>query len=140
MLTFDPDLQEIAHGDWEGLLASEISIGHPELLRAWRESPESVLMPGEGGESRHARSSSGWPIEISLASSPSQSPCAISCRSGSNVSMAARSAPSASWAVRTARDSGDATARITSTLRSRSPSARACASPTGDSGMSRCPW
>ena len=61
MLTFDPDLQEIAHGDWEGLLASEISIGHPELLRAWRESPESVLMPGEGGESLQHVLDRAWP-------------------------------------------------------------------------------
>ncbi len=61
MLAFDPDLQEIAHGDWEGLLASEIAIGHPELLRAWRESPESVLMPGEGGESLQHVLDRAWP-------------------------------------------------------------------------------
>lgn len=61
MLTFDPGLQEIAHGDWEGLLASEIAIGHPELLRAWRESPESVLMPGEGGESLQQVLDRAWP-------------------------------------------------------------------------------
>ena len=49
MLTTDIDLQEIAHGEWEGLLASEINDKDPERLRAWREQPETVLMPG--GES-----------------------------------------------------------------------------------------
>ncbi len=49
MLSLDADLQEIAHGEWEGLLASEINDRDPTLLRAWREAPETVLMPG--GES-----------------------------------------------------------------------------------------
>ncbi|MFT3756404.1 MAG: histidine phosphatase family protein [Pseudoxanthomonas sp.] len=49
MLTQDADLQEIAHGEWEGLLASEIDEKDPARLRAWREEPETVLMPG--GES-----------------------------------------------------------------------------------------
>jgi probable phosphoglycerate mutase len=49
MLTLDPELQEIAHGEWEGLLASEIHEKDPARLRAWREEPETVLMPG--GES-----------------------------------------------------------------------------------------
>ena len=51
MLTLDEGLQEIGHGDWEGLLASEIRERDPARLSAWREAPESVLMPGEGGES-----------------------------------------------------------------------------------------
>ncbi len=49
MLSTDPDLREIAHGEWEGLLASEINDKDPARLRAWREEPETVLMPG--GES-----------------------------------------------------------------------------------------
>lgn len=49
MLSFDEGLLEIAHGDWEGLLAEEIRARDPERLRAWREAPETVLMPG--GES-----------------------------------------------------------------------------------------
>ncbi|MGH8062045.1 MAG: histidine phosphatase family protein, partial [Pseudoxanthomonas sp.] len=49
MLTTDIELQEIAHGEWEGLLASEINDKDPVRLRAWREQPETVLMPG--GES-----------------------------------------------------------------------------------------
>ena len=49
MLSFEPDLQEIAHGEWEGLLASEIHEKDPARLSAWREEPDTVLMPG--GES-----------------------------------------------------------------------------------------
>jgi len=51
MLLTDADLQEIAHGDWEGLLASEIHARDPQTLAAWRDTPDSVLMPGPGGES-----------------------------------------------------------------------------------------
>ncbi|HJW09496.1 MAG TPA: histidine phosphatase family protein [Holophagaceae bacterium] len=46
LLTTDAGLQEIAHGAWEGLLASEIREQDPERLRAWREEPETVMMPG----------------------------------------------------------------------------------------------
>jgi probable phosphoglycerate mutase len=49
MLQLDPEIQEIAHGEWEGLLASEIGEKDPARLRAWRDEPDSVLMPG--GES-----------------------------------------------------------------------------------------
>ena len=49
MLGLDPELQEIAHGEWEGLLASEIQEKDPPRLLAWREEPDTVLMPG--GES-----------------------------------------------------------------------------------------
>ena len=49
MLQTDADLQEIAHGEWEGRLASEIQQKDPARLLAWREEPENVLMPG--GES-----------------------------------------------------------------------------------------
>ncbi|KAF1686382.1 histidine phosphatase family protein [Pseudoxanthomonas taiwanensis] len=49
MLALDPDIQEIAHGEGEGLLAAEIAEKDPARLRAWREEPDTVLMPG--GES-----------------------------------------------------------------------------------------
>lgn len=51
MLGLDPELMEIAHGTWEGKLASEIRAEDGERLAAWREAPETVLMPGPGGES-----------------------------------------------------------------------------------------
>jgi probable phosphoglycerate mutase len=46
MLLTEPDLQEIAHGEWEGLLASEIHDKDPSRLQAWRDEPDTVLMPG----------------------------------------------------------------------------------------------
>lgn len=58
-LTFDADLQEIAHGDWEGLLASEIRERDPLLLTAWRDAPESVQMPK--GESIGQVFDRAWP-------------------------------------------------------------------------------
>jgi broad specificity phosphatase PhoE len=45
MLKLDSGFAEIAHGTWEGLLASEIGAMDGERLRAWREAPETVQMP-----------------------------------------------------------------------------------------------
>ena len=59
MLGFDEGLVEIAHGAWEGLLASEIRQRDGERLRAWREAPETVLMPG--GESLPQVLGRAWP-------------------------------------------------------------------------------
>ncbi|ADU97305.1 alpha-ribazole phosphatase [Thermovibrio ammonificans] len=41
--------KEIDHGEWEGLLASEVEKKYPELLKLWRTRPAEVKMPG--GES-----------------------------------------------------------------------------------------
>jgi probable phosphoglycerate mutase len=59
-LQLDRGLQEINHGDWEGLLASEIGERDPVRLRAWREAPETVQMPG-GGESIVEVLDRAWP-------------------------------------------------------------------------------
>lgn len=59
ILTTDDGLKEIAHGTWEGLLASEIGERDPALLRAWREEPHEVLMPG--GESLQHVFDRAWP-------------------------------------------------------------------------------
>lgn len=59
MLTTDKGLSEIAHGAWEGLLATEIHASDPERLRAWRERPHEVLMPG--GESLQQVLDRAWP-------------------------------------------------------------------------------
>jgi probable phosphoglycerate mutase len=61
MLLLDDGLREIGHGDWEGLLASEIGEKDPSRLRAWRESPETVMMPGAGGESLRVVAERAWP-------------------------------------------------------------------------------
>lgn len=58
-LTLDPGLMEIAHGTWEGLLASEIRERDAERLRAWRDAPHEVLMPE--GESLQLVLDRAWP-------------------------------------------------------------------------------
>ncbi|HMB55592.1 MAG TPA: histidine phosphatase family protein [Arenimonas sp.] len=58
-LMLDAGLQEIAHGEWEGLLASEIRERDPDLLKAWRDAPESVQMPN--GESLQQVLDRAWP-------------------------------------------------------------------------------
>ena len=59
MLGTDAGLMEIAHGTWEGLLASEIAAQDPERLRAWRDAPDTVQMPG--GESLGPVFERSWP-------------------------------------------------------------------------------
>ena len=61
LLTFDDGLKEIGHGDWEGLLAAEIRERDPARLQAWRDAPESVVMPGAGGESLRNVADRVWP-------------------------------------------------------------------------------
>ncbi len=59
MLATDAGFMEIAHGEWEGLLAAEIHERDPERARAWREAPHEVLMPG--GESLQHVLDRAWP-------------------------------------------------------------------------------
>lgn len=60
-LVFDPGLQEIGHGDWEGLLAAEIRERDPVRLKAWRDAPQTVQMPGAGGETIVDVLDRAWP-------------------------------------------------------------------------------
>ncbi|AWV07955.1 histidine phosphatase family protein [Marilutibacter maris] len=64
LLDTDPGLMEIGHGEWEGLLAGEIRARDPERLRAWREAPETVQMPGAGGESLQQVFDRAWPALV----------------------------------------------------------------------------
>ena len=59
LLHTDAGLMEIAHGEWEGLLAHEIRERDPERLRAWRDAPHEVLMPQ--GESLQHVLDRAWP-------------------------------------------------------------------------------
>lgn len=61
-LTTDPGLMEIAHGTWEGLLASEIRERDGERLQAWRDTPHEVLMPE--GESLQHVFDRAWPALV----------------------------------------------------------------------------
>jgi broad specificity phosphatase PhoE len=58
-LRCDPALMEIAHGEWEGRLATEIRDLYPDLQRAWREAPHTVTLPG--GESFQQVLERAWP-------------------------------------------------------------------------------
>lgn len=64
-LTTEPALQEIAHGTWEGLLASEIQDHDGERLRQWRDAPHDVLMP-EGESLQHVLARA-WPALATAA-------------------------------------------------------------------------
>lgn len=59
MLATDEGLKEIAHGTWEGLLASEIRERDPQRLQAWRDTPDQVQMPQ--GESLQQVFDRAWP-------------------------------------------------------------------------------
>ncbi len=59
LLDTDPGFMEIAHGTWEGLLAADIHDRDPDRLRAWRDTPHEVLMPG--GESLQHVLDRAWP-------------------------------------------------------------------------------
>jgi probable phosphoglycerate mutase len=59
LLTSDPGFMEIAHGEWEGLLASEIRDRDSDRLHAWRHAPHEVLMPQ--GESLQHVLDRAWP-------------------------------------------------------------------------------
>ena len=43
-------LKEIGHGEWEGLYEHEIEAGYPGMLAKWQQQPETIQMPGDGGE------------------------------------------------------------------------------------------
>lgn len=60
-LMFDDGFKEIGHGEWEGLLASEIRERDGERLQAWRAAPDTVQMPGAGGESLQQVLDRAWP-------------------------------------------------------------------------------
>jgi probable phosphoglycerate mutase len=55
------ELQEISHGEWEGLFESEIEENYPGLLEQWQSQPETVQMPGgENLEQVWQRSIAAW--------------------------------------------------------------------------------
>lgn len=62
MLTLDPGFLEIAHGAWEGKLAAELSGEDGPRVKAWREAPHTVQMPG--GESLQQVQDRAWPAFV----------------------------------------------------------------------------
>ena len=54
-------LWEISHGEWEGMLDTEIESGYPGMLAQWQSKPETVQMPGgENLEDVWKRAQKGW--------------------------------------------------------------------------------
>jgi len=47
----DDRLKEINHGLWEGRLSEEISREYGDAFSRWHTAPQTVTMPGPGGES-----------------------------------------------------------------------------------------
>ena len=61
MLETTEQLWEISHGEWEGLLESEIDSGYPGMLSQWQSNPETVQMTGgENLEDVWRRAKKGW--------------------------------------------------------------------------------
>ena len=60
-LSTTPELIEICHGLWEGMLETEIQAEYAELLQQWKDKPETVQMPeGENLQQVWERGVSAW--------------------------------------------------------------------------------
>jgi probable phosphoglycerate mutase len=56
-----PELIEICHGLWEGMLEAEIEAEYAELLQQWKDKPETVQMPeGENLQQVWDRRVAAW--------------------------------------------------------------------------------
>jgi len=54
-------LWEISHGEWEGMLETDIESGYPGMLSEWQSKPETVQMPGgENLDDVWRRAKKGW--------------------------------------------------------------------------------
>ena len=56
----DPDLIEISHGGWEGLLAADIEHSHGDLLRRWRAAETDELPAGPDAETLRDIAARAW--------------------------------------------------------------------------------
>ncbi|MEL6579790.1 MAG: histidine phosphatase family protein, partial [Cyanobacteria bacterium J06621_12] len=60
-LSTTPELIEICHGLWEGMLETEIQAEYGELLQQWKDKPETVQMPeGENLQQVWDRGVAAW--------------------------------------------------------------------------------
>jgi phosphoserine phosphatase len=60
MLTLDPDLIEISHGEWEGRLSSEIETSDPAMLVRWQKQPDADVPAGPGAETLAQVTARAW--------------------------------------------------------------------------------
>ncbi len=73
-LDLTAQLWEISHGEWEGMLETEIESGYSGMLETWQSQPETVQMPGgENLQDVWARAEKGW-NDIVAAYSNAQTP------------------------------------------------------------------
>lgn len=73
-LSTTPELIEICHGLWEGMLESEIQSEYADLLQQWKDQPETVQMPeGENLQQVWDRGVSAW-NKIAQAHSNTETP------------------------------------------------------------------
>lgn len=42
----EPRFTEISHGEWEGLLSSEVDSKYGDMVKDWKDKPHTVHMPG----------------------------------------------------------------------------------------------
>ena len=60
-LSTTPELIEICHGLWEGMLETEIQTDYRDLLQQWKDKPETVQMPeGENLQQVWDRGVAAW--------------------------------------------------------------------------------
>ena len=60
-LSTTPELIEICHGLWEGMLETEIQAEYADLLQQWKDKPETVQMPeGENLQQVWDRGVAAW--------------------------------------------------------------------------------
>ena len=65
-VNIDKDLREMDQGDLEGLLFEEIRDRYADVLKEWRESPETLMLPG--GESLLQVQERAWNVFEKLSS------------------------------------------------------------------------
>lgn len=95
------DLREMNQGTWESLLLDEVAARDAETLKAWRQSPESVRMPG--GESLPEVQERGMRTITEIASQHQGETIAVVAHGGVNkaILLSMLGAPLASyWRIR----------------------------------------
>jgi phosphoserine phosphatase len=63
-LELDVGLLEISHGQWEGMLASEVELAHAEMFGVWRTSPGRNSPAGPGAETLGDVEARAWAVLV----------------------------------------------------------------------------
>jgi phosphoserine phosphatase len=61
-LWFDEGLMEISHGGWEGLLATDVEISHPEMFGIWKSRPGRDAPAGPRAETLGEVEKRAWSV------------------------------------------------------------------------------